>query len=348
MKILKGQLGVLVTILLVSSMLITGCTSKAVEDTSTDVVQDSQAEVKYPTKAMEFIAPGGAGGGWDLTIRTVAKVLQDTKLSPVPTPVTNRPGGGGGVNLAYMNEKADSDNIISVYSSPLLLINLNGTSELSYKNTKPLAGLIADYGVFVVAKESKYASITDVLDALKEDPKSVKIGGNSSAGSMDHIQFLMVAKAYGVTNLNQIDYISFQESGVSQILGGFVDVFSTGLGEVSALLESGDLKALAQTADKRIGDGIVGEIPTVMESGIDSTFVNWRGLFAPEEMPEYAFDFWADTIDQLVKTDKWKESLDTNNWDDTYMPAEEFSVFLDKVNEDFKVILEEIGMLHEQ
>jgi putative tricarboxylic transport membrane protein len=29
---------------------------------------------------MEFIAPGGAGGGWDLTMRTVAKTLEETKL----------------------------------------------------------------------------------------------------------------------------------------------------------------------------------------------------------------------------------------------------------------------------
>lgn len=344
MKILKGKIGVLVSLLLVTSMLITGCTSKAEESTTTEGTS-SETEVKYPTKAMEFIAPGGAGGGWDLTIRTVAKVLQDTKLSPVPTPVTNRPGGGGGVNLAYMHEKADSDNMLSVYSAPLLLINLNGTSELSYKDTKPLAGLIADYAVFVVAKDSKYKSITDVFDALIEDPKSVKIGGASSAGSMDHIQFLIMAKAYGVKNLSQIDYISFQESGVSQILGGFVDVFSTGLGEVSALLESGDLTALAQTADKRIGTGAVAEIPTCIESGIDETFVNWRGLFAPAEMPDYAFDFWADAIDQMVVTEEWKTALQTNNWDDTYMNAEEFSTFLDGVNEDFKVILDEIGML---
>lgn len=346
MKILKGKLGVLVSLLLVGSMLMTGCSSKA-EVTTTSGGAADQSDVKYPTKAMEFIAPGGAGGGWDLTIRTVSKVLQDTKLSPVPTPITNRPGGGGGVNLAYMHEKSDSDNMLSVYSAPLLLINLTGTSELSYKDTKPLAGLIADYAVFVVAKDSKYNSITEVFDALIEDPKSVKIGGASSAGSMDHIQFLIMAKAYGVKNLDQIDYISFQESGVSQILGGFVDVFSTGLGEVSALLESGDLKALAQTADKRIGTGVVAEIPTCIESGIDETFINWRGLFAPADMPEYAFEFWADAIDKMVETDEWKEALKTNNWDNTYMKSEDFTVFLDNVNEDFKIILDEIGMLQE-
>ena len=44
---------------------------------------DKEKGAKYPPRTMEFIAPAGAGGGWDLTIRTVAKTLQDTKLVSV-------------------------------------------------------------------------------------------------------------------------------------------------------------------------------------------------------------------------------------------------------------------------
>lgn len=328
--------------IMIIGTLFTGCSSD--EPTSGNET-DSKAAADYPKKAMEFIAPAGAGGGWDLTIRTVAKVLGDTEISPVPMPVTNRPGGGGGVNLAYMQEKADSDTLISVYSPPLLLINLNGSTEYGYKDTTPLARLIADYGVFVVAKDSEYKSITDVMDALKKDPKSVKIGGNSSAGSMDHIQFLMMAKAAGVENIQDIDYIAFQESGATQILGGHIDLFSTGLGEVQGLLKSGDLAALAQTADKRVGEGVVAEIPTCIEMDIDESFVNWRGLFGPKDMPDYAVEFWTNALAEMVETDEWAEARAKNNWDDAYQNAEEFETFLAEENENFKEILAEIGIV---
>ncbi len=327
---------------MIMGTLFTGCSSN--EPTSSNET-NSEVTADYPKKAMEFIAPGGAGGGWDLTIRTVAKVLGDTKISPVPMPVTNRAGGGGGVNLAYMQEKADSDTLISVYSPPLLLINLNGSTEFSYKDTTPLARLIADYGVFVVAKDSEYKSITDVMDALKKDPKSVKIGGNSSAGSMDHIQFLMMAKAAGVENIKNIDYVAFQESGATQILGGHIDLFSTGLGEVQGLLESGDLVALAQTADKRVGDGVVGEIPSCTEMGIEESFVNWRGLFGPKNMPEYAVEFWTNALADMVETDEWAKARENNNWDDAYQDAAEFETFLGEANENFKEILKDIGII---
>ncbi|MDV7103414.1 tripartite tricarboxylate transporter substrate-binding protein [Vibrio sp. TH_r3] len=297
----------------------------------------------YPPKTVSMIAPAGAGGGWDLTIRTVAKTLKDTGLVASNLPVVNRPGGGGAVNLAYMQTKKGSGNLISVYSPPILLTNLTGASKYSYKDTTPLARLITDYGAFVVSKNSKYTSINQVMEALKNDPKSVKIGGTSSAGSMDHIQFLIIAKAAGVPNLRQIDYISFQDGGaVAQVLGGHVDLISTGLGDVSSLVKSGDLRALAHTADKRVGEGLVAEIPTVKEQGIDATFENWRGLFGPKDMPDYAVTFWSKALKDMVETPEWSEARTRNGWDDAYQNSEDFTQFLATTNEQYKTILAEI------
>lgn len=303
----------------------------------------------YPKKPMEFIAPAGAGGGWDLTIRTTAKVLKDTELVSVPMPITNKPGGGGGVNLAYMQNKKGSDSIISVYSPPLLLINLNGSTENSYRDTTPLARLATDYGAFVVAKDSKYKTINEVMEALKKDPKSIKIGGNSSAGSMDHIQFLIVAKVAGVENLKDIDYISFQDgAATAQILGGHVDLLTTGLGDVRALVESGQLRVLAQTADKRIGENSLADIPTCKEQGIDVIFENWRGLFGTPDMPDYAVEYWQETIAKMVETTEWDEACKKNGWDKAYLNGKDFSQFLEKTNEEYKGILEDIGMLAQE
>ncbi|MCX7787330.1 MAG: tripartite tricarboxylate transporter substrate binding protein [Spirochaetes bacterium] len=301
---------------------------------------------KYPTKPIDMIAPAGAGGGWDLTIRTVAKVLTDTKLVPVPLPVTNKPGGGGGVNLAYMQTKKGADNLIAVYSPPLLLINLNGSSPYSYKNTTPLAALITDYGAFVVAKNSKYTSIAQVMEDLKKDPSSVVIGGTSAVGSMDHIQFLIMARAAGVKDLKKIKYVSFQEgSGPAQVLGGHIHLLSTGLSDVRGLLQSGDLRGLAQTGPERVTTDVLKDIPTCKEQGINEVFRNWRGLFGPPEMPEYAVNYWRKTLAEMVKTPEWDAACKQNGWTKNYMDAPDFMAFLDKTNEDYKAVLGEIGML---
>ena len=304
---------------------------------------NSVIAASYPPHTINMVAPSGAGGGWDLTIRTVAKTLKDTGLVESNMPVVNRPGGGGAVNLSYMQTQKGKGDLISVYSPPILLTNLTGLTQYSYKDTTPIARLITDYAAFVVPENSKYKTIKEVMDALKKDPKSVKIGGTSAAGSMDHIQFLLVAKAAGVENLRNIDYISFQNGSlIAQALGGHVDLISTGLGDVAGLVESGKLHALAQTADKRIGSGLIAEIPTVKEEGIDVTFENWRGLFGPKDMPEEAVIYWRETLHKMVETPEWKASLKRNGWDNAYQDDKAFATFLGDTNNQYKTLIKEV------
>ncbi|ACN84551.1 tripartite tricarboxylate transporter substrate binding protein [Brachyspira hyodysenteriae] len=299
----------------------------------------------YPSGNLDFVAPAGAGGGWDLTIRTIGKVLQDTKIVKVPMPVRNAPGAGGAVHLGTLQTKKGDARTITVYSPPIIFLNLNGTTEYSFRDLTPLANLIADYAAFVVKADSPYKNIMDVMNALKADPKSVKIGGTSSAGSMDHVQFLIMARAAGVPNLDQIDYIAFDDDGATQVLGGHIDLFSTSLADVMGLVESGDLRVLAQTADRRIGTGIKGEIPTCIESGINETFVNWRGLFGAPGMPEYAVTFWKDALAKMVETQEWKDACANYDWDQYYLNSEDFVKLLEQAEQDYKTILEDIGML---
>ncbi|WP_217511654.1 Bug family tripartite tricarboxylate transporter substrate binding protein [Vibrio metschnikovii] len=297
----------------------------------------------YPPRTINMVAPAGAGGGWDITIRTVAKTLKDEGIINANLPVINRPGGGGAVNLAYMQSQKGKGDLISVYSPPILLTHLVGLTPYSYQDTTPIARLITDYAAFVVPKNSPYTSINQVMEALKEDPKSIKIGGTSAAGSMDHIQFLLVAKAAGVNNLKNIDYISFQDGGVvAQVLGGHIDLISTGLGDVAGLIQSGELRALAQTADKRVGEGMMAEIPTVREQGIDVVFENWRGLFGPKDMPEEAINYWRDALEKMIHTDSWKAALQRNGWDDAYLDFDDFQPFLENTNQQYNALIKEV------
>jgi len=308
-------------------------------------VASLSAQSYAPRGNLEFIAPAGAGGGWDLTIRTVAKVLADTKLVTNPMPVTNKPGGGGAVNLTYMQTRKKNDKLIVVYSPPILLINLNGSTPLGYKDTTPLARLITDYNAFAVNKTSKYQSINEVMEALKKDVSSVTIGGNSAAGSMDHVSFLVMAKAAGVKDLKAVKYISFQDNaGAAQLMGGHIDVLVAGLADLRGLADSGEVRVLASTAAKRPATGLGAKVPTCREAGIPADFFNWRGLFGAPEMPANAQKYWRDTLAKMVKTKEWIAACEQNGWDQSYADQPDFLKFLEENNGLMKSILVELGI----
>jgi putative tricarboxylic transport membrane protein len=304
------------------------------------------AAAAYPSKNFDCIAPAGPGGGWDTTMRMVTKVLTEQKFVTTAMPVTNRPGGGGGVALEYIQRKKGDPYLLTVFSPPLILINLTGQTKLGYKNLTPIAMLINDFGAFGVPKNSKFSSIKEVFEAMKADPKSVKIGGTSSLGSMDHIQFLVAAKAAGVENLKEIPYIAFQGGeGLAALMGSHIDLLSTGMAELVGPKESGDIKVLALTAPARVPSGPLSDVPTLKESGIDAQYINWRGIFGAPGMPEAEHKFMEDALKKMSATPDWKAICERNGWTQTFMGSSDFSAFLDSSNEEAKALLAEIGML---
>lgn len=72
--------------------------------------------------------------------------------------------------------------------------------------------MIADYGAFAVNADAKWNNLNELFEDMKKDPSSISIVGTSAPGSMDHIQFVKVAKAAGV-DVKKIKYVSDQDGG---------------------------------------------------------------------------------------------------------------------------------------
>ena len=124
-----------------------------------------------------------------------------------------------------------------------------------------------------------------------------------------------------------------------------MDIVSAGIGDVVGLVESGDVRVLGITAEQRVGSGIVAEMPTCVEQGIDATFYNWRGIFGPKDMPDESRKFWEETLAKLVQTQEWADTCEKYGWDMDYLGRQEFEAFLTGVNEEYAVLLEQVGLL---
>lgn len=310
----------------------------------------SASSAKYPEKPILVIAPAGAGGGWDLTARTTAKVLTEEKLINVAMPVENRAGGGGAIALAYVaNDKKADPYTLVVYSPPLLLINLNGTTKHSYRDLTPLAQLYTDYQIIAVKKDSKYQNLKQLLDELKANPKAVTVGGASAPGSMDHLTFMLPAYKHGIA-IKEVPYVSFPGGAelTAALLGNSVQIAATGVGEMMGQIEAGTVRALAVTAPKRYTDPRLKDIPTLKEAGVDAEFEVWRGIFGPPGMSADAKKVMTDALGKMVKTKAWKDAEAKYNWQPGYRNAEEFTKFLEAQEKLMSDLLDKMGLLKKQ
>lgn len=301
----------------------------------------------YPDKTITVVAPSGAGGGWDLTARSLTKVLSETKIVEQPLTVENKPGGGGAVFMAeYATAQAENNEMLFVNSPPIVINNLKkeGNSPYGVKNTTPLAQLTKDYGAIVVKEDSKFKDLESVLKEVKKDPSKLTFAGGSAPGSMDHLISVLPAYEYGV-DPTKVKYVSYDGGGeaITALLGGNADVIGTDASSVKEFLKAGKVRVLAVTSAERLS-GDFKDIPTAKEQGVDAEFTIWRGVFGPEKMSKEAKAYWEKSLEKLANSPEWKKEVEKQGWDLDYKNGEDFKKFLEEQDGQVQQLLEALGM----
>ncbi|WP_066294169.1 tripartite tricarboxylate transporter substrate binding protein [Bacillus sp. FJAT-29937] len=324
------------------------CSGGGTKEAGTKDADAGKTASTYPEKPIVIVAPSGAGGGWDLTARATAKVLGETKLVDKSITVENKPGGGGAVFLAEYATK-DKDNQYKLFiSSPPILINNDkkeGNSPYGYNDTTPLAQLTRDYGALVVKEDSPFTDLKSALDAIKADPTKVTLAGGSAPGSMDHLVGILPAFKYGI-DPKSVKYVSYDGGGeaIAALLGGNADIIATDASSVGEYVKAGKVRVLAVSSTERLG-GVLAEVPTYKEAGVDAEFTIWRGIFGPKEMSEDAFGYWDEKLKAMSETEEWKSELEKNGWESEFKNADDFKTFLDEQD---KLIIELLTALDMQ
>lgn len=293
---------------------------------------------------IHFLIPGGAGGGWDGTARGVGKALLDSKLLEEAS-FENMSGGGGGKALNHLISTAKrQQGTLMVNSTPIIIRSLTGVFPQSFRDTTPIASVIADYAAIVVAKDSKYTSITQMMADFKKDPRSVKIAGGSVKGSMDHLVPAMIIQAAGGDPLELV-YVPYDAGGkaMAGLLSGDTQALSTGFGEALGLANQGEVRILAVTSEKRLEQAP--DVTTVKEVGYDMTFANWRGFFGAPGLSDAKANAYRALLKKMYATAEWEEVRSKRGWQNLYQPGDEFYRFLEKQEQEIGSMMRKLGFI---
>ncbi len=318
-----------ITAILAGALILTGC-----QDSKPDVGADGS----YPSGPVTMTAGAGPGSGFDITIRAVVEALTKEDLVEVPLEVQNRPGGSGADFLAAMVEQyKGDDNQVSVTSLSMMMNELRGKSKYGYDDVTMIAGLMTDYYVVVTAPGSPYKNLGDVMAALKSDPARVTVG----AAEDDQAPFDLLVSAAG-GRPSSVDYAPLEGGGdqIAALVKGDIGVAVGGVSEFVGTLSSGELKALGVLAENRL-PGL--DVPTAREQGLDVTLSNWRGLYGPPDMPQFAVAYWQKVLGEMVERPTWKRIAEKSRFTTTYMTGDDFQTFLAKTQADVAAALKEAG-----
>ena len=294
--------------------------------------------------SIHFLIPGGAGGGWDGTARGTGEALTGAGLVGSAS-YENMSGGGGGVAIGYLIENAESNHgTLMVNSTPIVIRSLTGVFPHNFRDLTLVSGTIGDYAAIVVNADSDIGSMDDLLAAYKADMRGTAIGGGSVPGGMDHLVAAMVMQAAG-EDPTAVKYIPYDAGGdaMAALLSGEISALSTGFSEAVALADAGEVKILGVTAPERVG--AYADAPTMIEQGIDTTFINWRGFFAAPGLPEDKLAAYQDAIAKMYETDEWEAVRARNGWVNIHNSGDDFLTFLEGQEETIRDLMTQLGFL---
>lgn len=283
----------------------------------------------WPERPIEIVVGFAAGGGTDVTARTLAQHLG--KALGTSVVVTNKAGASGALGLTYVARAKPDGYTLGMTNFPgLLTLPIERQAGFTTTDFAYLGNLVRDPSAFSVAVDSPFKSIADVIAAAKKAPGTVSYG-STGAGTDDHLQMVMFEELTGTKLL----HVPFQGAGPlkNAMLGGHVAVGGLNLGEV--MPQAGTtMRPLAQAG--ATASPLAPDVPTFRQQGVELVFASERGIVAPKGLPADVEQKIAAALRQIAASPEFQAQMKQQYTEMDYLPGPEWKKRLDASEAHFR------------
>lgn len=239
----------------------------------------------FPAHPIKVIVPFSPASATDTLAREIGAGLSAAWGQPVL--VDNRPGASGMIG-ASAAAKAPADGYTLFFTSntthaanPSLFRKLPYDPE---KDFAPVSTLAIAANLLVVRPELGPSSVRELIQMAKAQPGKLSFAYGSS---LSRLNGEMLRSMAGI-DIVAVPYKS-NPQGVTDLLGGQVQLMFTDTVTALPHVKAGKLKALGITSGKR--SALLPDVPTVAEAGVPGyELTGWLAVFAPTGTPEAVLD----------------------------------------------------------
>lgn len=237
------------------------------------------AKAAYPERPITMIVALAAGGGTDISARTVAKYLE-TELGGHIV-VINKTGASGAIGLAELAKSAPDGYTLGIINTPgIVSIPIERNAGFNVNSFDFLAATTYDPGTISVRADGPFKTLADFVAEAKKRPGEVTVA-TQGVGSAGHIAVLMLEAAAGI-DLKPIPFTGSSNSR-NALLANEVDAVAVNFGEAVSFSQGTSWRILGIMADKR--NPIDATVPTFSEAGYPIQTGSLRGFAGPKGMP---------------------------------------------------------------
>jgi tripartite-type tricarboxylate transporter receptor subunit TctC len=235
----------------------------------------------FPSKPIRIIVPSVAGGGTDITARTIAPKMSEVLGQPVV--VENRAGAAMIIGSEAVARAAPDGHTLLMGISTMT-INPFVYKKLPYDTVRdfaPLSQIVSLPNVLVVHPSLPSKTVKEFVALAKARPGTLNYA-SAGVGSSLHLSMELLMLMTGM----RLEHVPYKGSApaVFDLLAGQVVALTGTMLTVIPYVRNGRLRALGVTSLKR--SSVMPDVPTIAEAGVPGyESVQWYGLLAPGGTP---------------------------------------------------------------
>ncbi|GHS98477.1 ABC transporter substrate-binding protein [Synergistales bacterium] len=290
----------------------------------------------YPDKPIEWVIWSSPGGGADIFVRSMARILEP--LIPQPFVPVNKSGGGGAVGMAYAASKAADGYTILAVTPNFVLTPALGRSPKGPADFDAIARVAVETNVVAVSSKAPYKTWAELVDYAKKN--GGVSWGSFGVGTSDHVASAKLAKLAGIT----ARFVPFEGGGdsLASLLGGHIDVLTNNPSELAEQIEAGEVVLLGSFSEERWKP--YPTVPSFRELGYDVVVPTWRGVVAPKGTPKEAIDYLASAIEKAIGEKSFQDYLTNNGLEPAFQNGTDFGLFVAEQDAFYKQELASLGL----
>ena len=295
----------------------------------------------YPSKPIRLIIPAPPGGGVDTVSRAIAPRLSEAIGQPVVA--DNRPGAGTMIG-SELTAKAPPDGYTVLMVTNSHTINAALIKNLRYdpiRDFLPVTQVAAAPLILLVHPSVPAASVKELLALARRRPAEL-LYASAGSGSGTHLAGALFESMAGI-RLVHVPYKG-GTPGLTDLVGGHVQIMFNNLISAGALMNAGRLRALATTGAKRMP--ALPQLPTVAESGVPGYETgSWYGVLLPAQTPSEVVSLLHREVVKILKTSEIREKFALEGSEAIGSTPQEFAALMKSEIEKWARLVPKLGKL---
>jgi tripartite-type tricarboxylate transporter receptor subunit TctC len=261
----------------------------------------------FPNKPIRIVVPNAAGGGADLTTRTVGQKLAEVLGQPVV--IDNKPSAGG-IVAGEQVARAAADGYTLLVVSAGTAVSEALFKSLPFdtlKDFKPVSMMATFDLALAVGKDSRFKTVGELVAYAKANPGKLNIG-TPQIGTTQHLATELFKTTAGIDA--QIVPFNGTPPVITALRGGQLDAMIDLMGPLVPQFSGGALRPLAVLGASRAVQ--LPDVPTVRESGgalAQFEVTSWNGLSAPAGTPDDVVARLSKAVNDAVSQAEVKDKL---------------------------------------